>query len=96
MSDSASDALTCEKKGQAQHSRIINLHKTPLCVAGTFKHDLGWEAAFVPTLMLYSFDPTVLRSCMSHIYSKQLVGTTHIPGTRAGNSLSQVIEVPCG
>lgn len=33
---------------------------------------------------------------MSHIYSEQLVGTTHVPGTRAGNSLSQIVEVPRG
>lgn len=33
---------------------------------------------------------------MSHIYSEQLVGTTHVPGTRAGNSLSQISEVPRG
>lgn len=50
MSDSASDALTCEKKGQAQHSRIIKPHKTPSAVADTFKHDLGSKAAFVPPL----------------------------------------------
>lgn len=75
---------------------MMKLHQRPLGAADTFKHDMGWEAAFEPPLTSDSFDPTVLRSYVSPIYSKQLVGSTHVPGTRAGNSLSQIVEVPRG
>lgn len=55
MSDSASDALTCENKGQAQHSGIIKLHRTPSGVADTFKHDLDLGSCVCATLNVFFF-----------------------------------------